>query len=88
MDDFGLEVEYSSVVCDGVLFSCDFVGFFVLAMRPRLGSFAIHFGASMLVVRRVRVVMCVRAWSCWMSWCWGQVEHGCVETTLIVFLMV
>ena len=27
MDDFGLEVEYSSVVCDGVLFSCDFVGF-------------------------------------------------------------
>lgn len=27
MDDFELEVKYSSVVCDGILFSCDFVEF-------------------------------------------------------------
>ena len=60
----------------------------VLAMRPRLGRFAIHFGASMLVLRRGGVVMFVRAWSCRMSRCWGQVEHGCVEITLILFLMV
>ena len=57
-------------------------------MWSRLASFATHFGASMLVMGRGGMVMSVRVWSCWMSQCWGQVGHGCVDITKIPFLIL